>query len=102
MQRLHLNDEWQIVTPKYNYWQIVSYLAFIAFIFTAFSWSVLNQKLYSKERDVIYLKAENSALKQEIVRGNHIVKEEFDITDRVVKRAKKIYLWKTKTLLRHY
>lgn len=91
MERLHLNDEWQIVTPKYNYWQILSYLLFIAFIFTAFSWSVINQKLYGKERDAIYLKVENTHLKQEIEKGNQIVKQEFDLSSRSVKRAKKIY-----------
>lgn len=91
MKETYLDENWQVKANTVNYWQILSYLLFIAFIFTAFSWSVLNQKLYSKERDVIYLKAENTHLKQQIVKGNQIVKQEFDLTSRSVKRAKKIY-----------
>lgn len=92
MERLHLNDEWQIVTPKYNYWQILSYLLFIAFIFTAFSWSVINQKLYGKERDAIYLKVENTHLKQEIDSVNGRIQKEFGLTERVINKSKKIKL----------
>jgi hypothetical protein len=89
MQHLYLNNDWEAEEPKTNYWQLLSYILFVAFLFTAFWASIMDAKYTKAERFNAGLKQENLHLKSEINSANEVLKSEYDITDRVIKKYNK-------------
>lgn len=78
MKRTYLNENWQVVSTKPNYWELLSYILFVAFILTALWGSIQCNDKNQQQLANKWLKAENDSLKKEIVRGNEQVNKEFN------------------------
>lgn len=55
---------------KDTYYQFLSYAMFVAFVFMGFVCVLEGRTIDSSTKDVIYLRAENTCLKREIVKAN--------------------------------
>lgn len=88
MEPYELSTDWTASKPKVNYWQMISYLLFIAFIFSSFCAVLADQKADKASKGEAAYKAESEILKGEIESINERLVQEYDITDMVIKSAR--------------
>jgi len=85
MNQTYLDHNWQ-VKKNPNYWELVSYILFVAFIISALWASMITKDYEDQQRANKWLRNENINLKHQI---DSINTNQYDYEKEVITKAKK-------------